>query len=205
MTLHRRIGDARYLLLAVLAILGVFALLHTTTAQVPQVPDPHEGASTPVREQNIDGSGWIKVHEQGQANGHVTNASLPVSGEVSVSNFPQTLIMSVPPASLAAYGEAADAGESATTTFPTPVNATAIAVWDSSLTGDNNPEFQLEVLSPLNPNGYLFQYSYDDGLDSHDIRSFAQPIPITGVTVRCRNESDYCTVGVAVIGTPATP
>ena len=41
-----------------------------------------------VREQNLDGSGFIRVHEQGTANVNVTNGSLPVSGIVNVGNFP---------------------------------------------------------------------------------------------------------------------
>ncbi len=41
-----------------------------------------------VREQNLDGDGFIRVHEQGTANVSVTNASLPVSGTVDVGNLP---------------------------------------------------------------------------------------------------------------------
>jgi len=42
----------------------------------------------PVREQNLDAGGYIRVHEQGTANVNVTNGSLPVSGTVNVGNFP---------------------------------------------------------------------------------------------------------------------
>src|SRR3972149_11413222 len=48
-------------------------------------PPPSE---TKVREQNLDGSGLIRVHEQGTANVNVTNGSLPVSGTVDVGNLP---------------------------------------------------------------------------------------------------------------------
>ena len=41
-----------------------------------------------VREQNVDGSGFIRTHEQGTANVNVTNGPLPVSGTVNVGNFP---------------------------------------------------------------------------------------------------------------------
>lgn len=44
--------------------------------------------ATAVREQNLDGSGLIRVHEQGTANVNVTNAPLPVSGTVNVGNLP---------------------------------------------------------------------------------------------------------------------
>lgn len=39
----------------------------------------------PTKEQNLDASGNIKVHEQGIANVNVTNASIPVNGMVSVT------------------------------------------------------------------------------------------------------------------------
>ena len=42
----------------------------------------------PVREQNLDGSGNIKVHEQGTVSVNVANASLPVTGTVNVGNLP---------------------------------------------------------------------------------------------------------------------
>jgi len=45
-------------------------------------------AETKVREQNLDGSGLIRVHEQGVANVSVTNASMPVNGTVNVGNLP---------------------------------------------------------------------------------------------------------------------
>ena len=41
-----------------------------------------------VEEQNLDGSGFIAVHEQGTADVNVTNAALPVSGTVDVGNLP---------------------------------------------------------------------------------------------------------------------
>src|SRR3990172_1874867 len=55
-----------------------------------QVSGP-AGAAPPaqsVREQNLDGSGLIRVHEQGTANVNVTNGSLPVSATVNVGNLP---------------------------------------------------------------------------------------------------------------------
>ena len=52
----------------------------------------HDAGAAPsaqqVREQNLDGSGFIRAHEQGTANVNVTNGSLPVSGTVNVGNFP---------------------------------------------------------------------------------------------------------------------
>jgi hypothetical protein len=46
-------------------------------------------APVPVREQNVDFNGLIKVHEQGTANVRVTNSALPVTvgGDVSAQQF----------------------------------------------------------------------------------------------------------------------
>ena len=44
--------------------------------------------ATAVREQNLDGSGLIRVHEQGTADVNVTNGALPVTGTVDVGNLP---------------------------------------------------------------------------------------------------------------------
>jgi len=49
---------------------------------------PPPPADTKVREQNLDGSGLIRVHEQGTANVNVTNSSLSVGGTVDVGNLP---------------------------------------------------------------------------------------------------------------------
>jgi hypothetical protein len=40
----------------------------------------------PVREQNLDGSGSIKVHEQGTANVNVTNSSLTVASPAPITD-----------------------------------------------------------------------------------------------------------------------
>src|SRR3989449_11399289 len=54
----------------------------------------HDAGAAPsaqqVREQNLDGSGFIRAHEQATANVNVTNGSLPVSGTVNVGNFQAT-------------------------------------------------------------------------------------------------------------------
>ena len=51
-------------------------------------PPPEPPAPQPVLEQNVDGSGFIAVHEQGVTDVNVTNAALPVSGTVDVGNLP---------------------------------------------------------------------------------------------------------------------
>jgi hypothetical protein len=42
--------------------------------------------AVPVREQNLDGSGNIKVHEQGTANVNVTNSSLTVASPAPITD-----------------------------------------------------------------------------------------------------------------------
>jgi hypothetical protein len=76
--------------LAVIAVLatgliGTWAFSQVTddVGAAPPPPSPQQ-----VREQNLDGSGFIRVHEQGTANVNVTNGSLPVSGTVNVGNAP---------------------------------------------------------------------------------------------------------------------
>src|SRR6476620_6958377 len=43
------------------------------------------GNAVPVREQNLDGSGNVKVHEQGTANVNVTNSSLTVASPAPIT------------------------------------------------------------------------------------------------------------------------
>ncbi|HEY6960603.1 MAG TPA: hypothetical protein VI408_01800, partial [Gaiellaceae bacterium] len=42
----------------------------------------------PVREQNLDANGDVKVHEQGTANVNVTNSTLAVHDEAAVGGAP---------------------------------------------------------------------------------------------------------------------
>ncbi|MBI1885186.1 MAG: hypothetical protein HYS09_02545 [Chloroflexi bacterium] len=66
-------------------LLGAFAYGQLVGQAGAAPPPPPE---TPVREQNLDGSGRIRVHEQGTADVNVTNASLPVTGTLDVGNLP---------------------------------------------------------------------------------------------------------------------
>ena len=65
-------------------LVGAFAVskLSGTAGAAPPPPGPQQ-----VREQNLDASGFIRVHEQGTANVNLTNASVPVSGTVNVGNL----------------------------------------------------------------------------------------------------------------------
>ena len=82
--LHRMLNRVSLL---VLGFVGGTVLLGVVSAQRP---DPAPGVPLPIREQNLDATGWIKVHEQGTATvtGTVNVGNFPSS--VTVSNFPET-------------------------------------------------------------------------------------------------------------------
>ena len=71
----------RIVIVATLAI-SLFVLPSTMLA----APGPPAGLT--VTEQNVDASGFIRVHEQGTASVLVTNSSLAVAGTVSIDNLP---------------------------------------------------------------------------------------------------------------------
>lgn len=196
------------------------ALLIASPYVLAEKPDPNvPNPPLQVLEHNVDGNGWIAVHEQGTADVeivgsteldvNVTNDTIDVSGStVEVSNFPDpqnvavqgivnTSIVPADAAELPSFS--VDAGETAIVDFAT-INATTIVLWDNSVTGDNDPEFQLSIRSPLTGGGRLFKYAYDEGLNSIDVRSFTHPIPVSGIEIWCKNESLACTLDVAIIG-----
>jgi hypothetical protein len=198
----------------------VAALLLASSAIVlAEKPDPNlPNPPLATRDANVDGNDWIRVHEQGTAKVDVTNSNLDVTitnntldvsgSTVSVDNFPdpQNVFVTdgivdaniLPADAVATPNVSTAAGDTTVVDFAT-INATTIVIWDNSVTGDNDPEFQLWIRSPLTGGG-LFKYAYDEGLETLDMRSFTHPIPVSGVELWCKNESDVCTVGVRVIG-----
>ncbi len=66
-------------------LVAVATLLVAAFAGAAWSSNPGTGTA-PVREQNVDSNGAIRVHEQGTADVRVTNGSVPVS----VGNFPET-------------------------------------------------------------------------------------------------------------------
>lgn len=198
----------------------VALLLAAASSLYAEKPDPNvPNPPIQVLEYNVDGNGWIAVHEQGTADVsisssteldvNVTNDTLDVSGSaVEITNFPDPQNVAVqgmvdtsivPADAVQLPSFSVDAGEHATVDFAT-VNATTIVLWDNSVTGDNDPEFQLWIRSPLTGGGSLFKYAYDEGLPSTDIRSFTHPIPVSGIEIWCKNESLACTLDIAIIG-----
>lgn len=190
--------------------LGLAAGVSTDAMAGP--PDPRPGATAPVREQNTDADGWIRVHEQGVADVNVTNDildvnltndAIEVNGTVSVDNFPSEVDVnvvggsvetSVAPATAAfshLFIMGADTQEAMS--FG-PIDATTIHV---STTADD--EAFVSIGSPLGAT--LFFVDLDgDKIAPAVTHSFFQPVPLDHVEVRCLNESADCGVQVTVIG-----
>lgn len=77
--LHRAPGWAAVLLVGLIA--GMVLVQPGSAAPPEEIPQP----DTPVVEQNLDGDGYIAVHEQGTANVNVTGGSMSVGGTVSAA------------------------------------------------------------------------------------------------------------------------
>jgi hypothetical protein len=197
-----------------LLVLGAFAggLLSERADAVP--PEPHPGPSSPVREQNLDPEGLIRVHEQGVADVNVTNDVLEVQGTIEVDNFPTsfsvdnfpaeqdvrvlgTVTMVPSPASrLEQTILAADAGASDQFTFST-VNATTISI--SGLEVGTVATVSLQT--PLNGGTTALTFPFGEDEANAPVYTFTQPVPIDGVTLSCiEGEDDKCVVFVDVIG-----
>ena len=187
---------------AAAVVLG--GVLVTAAASGAPPDTPPVGATQPVREQNLDASGQIKVHEQGTADVHVTNPSLNVSvgnfpSSVAVSNFPATQNVNVvggsrpaPVEKRVAVNFDTAAGGFETQTFAV-VNATLITV-----SGLNDEEKSVFLETPLG--GTFFAVHDPDGNQPLSTIQLQSPLPVTGVELVCLNESDDCLVGVAIFG-----
>ena len=180
----------------------------------PNVPNP----PLQVLEYNVDGNGWIAVHEQGTASVdivdteeldvNITNDELDVNITnpkltVDVDNFPdpqnvtgEVDVNILPANAVERPNVSTEAGDSTTVTFPV-IYATTIVLWDNSVTGGNDPEFHLTISYS---GGTMYKYMYEDGLANLDLRSFTHPIPVDAVDMWCKNESENCTLSVSIIG-----
>ena len=171
-------------------------------AQPPEAPPP------PLRvlEQNRDSLGFIKVHEQGTANVNVTSGSLNVDGAVSVTNFPATQNVFVtggtldsasltPVAQIHALDVNLQPGQSSgQITLSTTLNAVVVSAGALREGG-------ITFYSPLPGGAPLFSLSLGQaGGGGVDVKSFAHPIPITGVEFFCSsNAADTCFMGVKIM------
>ena len=202
----------KFIIVALLAT-GLFTYVAVADKPNPNVPNP----PLQVLEHNVDASGWIAVHEQGTADVeivntssidvNVTNTPLPVTGTVTVDNLndPHDVNVTggevdavIPPTSAVENpGLHSDPGEIVDVNFSPLINATTIVIWDGSVTGDNDPEFDLTILIA---GGGHFVYDYDHGLNGTAMWSFTHPIPVSGFYFNCKNESSTCTANLSIIG-----
>jgi len=197
--------------MVVAAILAVGLIAGGTgIGMAAQPPDPTPGATQPVREQNLDADGLIRVHEQGVADVNVTNDPLNVSvsndelnvtGEVEVSNFPTTQDVNVVGGSVALPPvttiwstpltiDFIPAGESVSYDFPL-MNAVSVSMTETS------DEFDAVLGGPL---GVPLSIESDDQAQETYFYTFTYPVPVDGVTLGCFNESDDCTLDLTITG-----
>lgn len=195
-------------------VVGAVVLLVGWSLATAQSPDPHPGASQPVRELNVDGSGAIRVHEQGVADVNVTNLPLPVTGTVDIGNSSLdvnvlggsinanitggSLEATAPPAT-AAFSQlfVIPSGDPAQAASFAQVNATTIHA-----RSENDSEAVVWFRSPLAPGVALFSLgnSHFAALGKGEFVTFAQPVPLNEVVVLCFNASSDCRVEVVVVG-----
>lgn len=202
-------------------LLGAGALVLAAAAGdglIAEPPDPHPGASQPVREQNLDGSGSVRVHEQGVATVNITGQPVAVTGTVEVGNSSLDVNVlggsvdahvtggqvqaTVPPATTAFFQEFVVApNESQAVSFAT-INASAVHA-----RSQNDSEVNVGFSSPLVPTDFhgLFSLGGTNFATLHagELIPFTQPIPVNGVGIICLNSNSDCRVHVAVIGVPA--
>jgi hypothetical protein len=192
----------------VASVLTLGTMAGSTAFAAP--PDPTPGATQPVREQNLDADGLIRVHEQGVADVNVTNDplnvavandTLNVSGEVEVTNFPATQDVNVVGGSIALPPVTTIAGTPATIDPipPGEFETTDIPLMNvvSVNVAENFDEYSVFISGPLGvpldiESGELVQETY--------FYTFQYPVPVDGISIFCKNESDDCFIDVTLTG-----
>jgi hypothetical protein len=194
-------------------------------------PDPNNGATKPVREQNLDGQGWIQIHEQGIADVdiqnenlnvtlqnqeldvNVTNDSLPIEGDVGVNNFPSNQDVSVTnfPSTQNVNVTGGSVGNAPVTTlnqhiFNVPDGETEDQTFDSIavssiLIVSGSDEYELHGGSPLTGSDLFLTYD-PSGDEEATSLEFPNPIPLNRLTLICANESDNCAIAILLAGFP---
>ena len=183
-------------------------------------PDPRAGATTPVREQNLDGTGWIRVHEQGTATvtGTVSVANFPAA--VAISNFPETQNVNVTggevttkpsPVSIGFSDTmCANAGESTAVLLGFPQSSTsALDVTDLTISNPLKHEIGFYLQSSIDVRGSggpfgpsVWAHQDHDGAQASVHHAFTRPVPVNKLILHCTNESAQCCVTVDLIGSP---
>jgi hypothetical protein len=158
------------MLVLVMAILLATGWGSAVAAQIQGVLVTNDAAhSVPVREQNLDANGNIKVHEQGTANVNVTNSSLSIAAQSPVTSGGQASEL--------------DSGENAN--YGTTITVSALSIWFSGgahdLTLSNNGSIVARIPGPLG--------SVDAGVD------LALTRPVSFDSARCGGTGGLCRFG----------
>jgi hypothetical protein len=191
--------------------LGLAGMLFRTPATAGP-PDPTQGATQPVREQNLDDTGLIRVHEQGVADVNVTNTPLDVQGSVDIANFPTSIEVSNLPdvQDVEIVGGIANTALAPVTRaellyFPiapditdvqsfSTVDATSVVMW-----AFDEAEVRIALGTPLNGERMVVLEDANGDIGWRQL-TFVHPLPVRDVQVSCFNESDNCFVRVWVMG-----
>jgi len=193
------------------------ALLLATPCIFAEKPDPVDNPPLQIREQNLDPSGWIAVHEQGTADVsisssteldvNVTNDTLDVSGStvdvsgstVSVDNFPAVQSVAMNGGELSSVTSLysnefyAAADEEIEYIFSGgPVYVTTIFINNRS-----SDEFWIKLFS--SGSDFISIADFDGVIPIHHY-SFTYPIPLERIWMRCTNESEGCGPWITIYG-----
>jgi hypothetical protein len=186
------------------------AVLATSPFVFAEKPDPVENPPLQIREQNLDPSGWIAVHEQGTADVsisssteldvNVTNDTLDVSGStISVDNFPAVQPVTMDEGELSSVTSQyssefyTTAGDEIEHIFSGgPVYATTIFINNRS-----SDEFWIKLFT--SGSDFISIADFDGVIPIHHY-SFTYPIPIERIWMRCTNESEGCGPWITIIG-----
>ena len=195
--------------LIVITVFLTVSVMSSALAESP--PDPRPGATQPVREQNLDGSGYIAVHEQGVADVNVTNSSLQVSGSVDVSGSSVSVDNFPPVQDVNVVGGGVEVSFAPVTTTDTqrvntgartakwfpidpPILATAVSV---SFEGSTEA---FTVFGTSVGDGAILPIHNSTGIEQTHMLALTYPVVITGLELECRNESDPCWIAFSVMG-----
>jgi len=186
------------------------ALLVASPLVFAEKPDPVDNPPLQIREQNLDPTGWIAVHEQGTADVsisssteldvHVTNDTLDVSGStVSVDNFPAVQAVTMDAGELSSVTShysnefyTTAGGEIEHIFSGGPVYATTIFINNRS-----SDEFWIKLFT--SGSDFISIADFDGVIPIHHY-SFTYPIPIERIWMRCTNESEGCGPWITIIG-----
>ena len=208
-------------------VLVAALLLISSAIVLAEKPDPNlPNPPLAVRDANVDGNDWIRVHEQGVASVdiidteeldvHVTGGQVDTTvtgGSITVDN---TVSNAVPvtvenqPVEQDVY---VNGGEMSVVTTAYS-NQFSIAAGDPAVehtfsggpiyattihAADGDDEAYIEFYSPLT-GGRVFAFWDPSGEFIEHTHSFTYPIPISGYRAACANESEACGFRITVIG-----